>query len=175
MTDDVRDRADVSRLVDEFYRRAFADPLIGPIFTDVAHMDLDHHLPIICDFWETVLLRAGLYRRNALQLHLSLNARFPLREEHFSRWLELWISTVDEQFAGPKAELAKVQAKRIAGSIHRRVQGRSGSDFETVSVRREADPRIVGIDRGHDEVAIPPATVGAEQRASTSFAIPADE
>ncbi|WP_445154722.1 group III truncated hemoglobin [Arthrobacter sp. Hor0625] len=135
MNGDLKDRSDVTLLVEEFYRRAFADPLIGPIFTDIARMDLDHHLPIMCDFWETVLFRAGLYRRNALQKHLVLNARFPLQQEYFERWLTLWIANVDEHFAGEKADLAKVQARRIAGSIHRRVQGRSGSDFETLKPR----------------------------------------
>ena len=139
MIRDLRDRADIRELVEAFYRRAFADPLIGPIFTDVASMDLDHHLPIMCDFWETVLFRAGLYRRNALQLHLALNATYPLQQEHFDRWLELWADNVDERFAGQKAELAKVQAVRIAGSMQRRLQGRSGSDFETVELRRR-DP-----------------------------------
>ena len=139
MIRDLRDRADIRELVEAFYRRAFADPLIGPIFTDVASMDLDHHLPIMCDFWETVLFRAGLYRRNALQLHLALNAAYPLQQEHFDRWLELWADNVDERFAGQKAELAKVQAVRIAGSMQRRLQGRSGSDFETVELRRR-DP-----------------------------------
>ena len=136
------DRSDVARLVDEFYRRAFADPLIGSIFTDVARMDLDRHLPIMCDFWETVLFRAGLYRRNALQAHLDLSARFPLQQEHFERWLALWVENVDEHFAGEKAELAKIQATRIAGSIHRRLEGRSGSDFETLKPRshREGEP-----------------------------------
>lgn len=134
MLDDLHDRADVARLVAEFYRRAFADPLLGHIFTDIAKMDLDHHLPIITDFWQTVLFRAGLYRRNALAMHVALNGRFPLTAEHFDRWLLLWTGTVDELFAGPKADLAKVQARRIAGSIHRRLQGRSGSDFETLRV-----------------------------------------
>ena len=133
MIHDLRDRADISDLVGEFYRRAFADPLIGPIFTDVAKMDLDHHLPIMCDFWETVLFNAGLYRRNALQMHFVLNARHPLLPEHFERWLELWTTNVDEHFSGEKAELAKTQARRIAGSIARRMQGRSGSDFETIT------------------------------------------
>jgi hemoglobin len=132
MTRDLADRADVEQLVGTFYRSAFADPLIGPIFTDVAKMDLDHHMPIMCDFWETVLWRAGLYRRNALQIHMVLSARHPLEQEHFDRWLTLWTSTVDDLFAGPKADLAKLLAMRIAGSIHRRVQGRSGSDFETL-------------------------------------------
>jgi truncated hemoglobin YjbI len=132
MLSDLTGRADVQVLVESFYLRAFDDPLIGHIFTDVAHMDLAHHLPIMCDFWETVLFQAGLYRRNALALHVALNEKFPLSQAHFDRWLELWIENVDEKFAGEKAELAKTQARRIAGSIHRRVQGRSGSEFEAL-------------------------------------------
>ena len=135
MTHDLRDRADVERLVSAFYTAAFRDPLIGPIFTDVAHMDLAHHLPIMCDFWQTVLFRAGLYHRNALALHVALHAKHPLDAGHFDRWLELWAATVDALFAGEKAELAKLQATRIAGSIRRRLEGRSGSEFETIGVR----------------------------------------
>ncbi|HOA86596.1 MAG: group III truncated hemoglobin [Microbacteriaceae bacterium] len=136
MRQDIRDRADIALLVDAFYRRAFADPVIGPIFTDVAHLDLAHHLPIFADFWETVLFRAGKYRRNALQVHLVLNAKAPLRAEHFERWLQIWTSNVDEHFEGEVAERAKLQATRIAGSMHRRVQGRSGSEFETLKTRQ---------------------------------------
>jgi len=138
---DLRDSDDVDRLVSEFYGQELVDDLLGPIFTDIAHMDLDHHLPIICDFWETVLSRAGLYQRNALAIHVSLNARAPLGAKHFDRWLSLWSSTIDEHFAGEKAELAKVQGARIAGSIQRRLQGRSGSEFETVGIRDGASPR----------------------------------
>lgn len=122
MPEDLRDRSDVARLVEAFYRRAFDDALIGPIFTDIARMDLEHHLPIMCDFWETVLFRAGLYRRNALEMHLAINARFPLEAEHFDRWLALWTATVDEHFAGEHAEIAKVQATRIAGSLLTRMR-----------------------------------------------------
>jgi hemoglobin len=122
MPDDLAGRSDIRELVTAFYQRAFADPLIGPIFTDVARMDLAAHLPIMCDFWETALFRAGAYRRNALQAHLTLNARIALRGEHFDRWLALWCATVDERFAGPRAETAKIQAERIAGALHRRLR-----------------------------------------------------
>lgn len=132
---DLRDRDDISRLVREFYGRAFADPLIGRIFIDVARMDLEHHLPIMCDFWETVVFRAGSYRRNAFTLHEALNRRVPLGAAEFARWLELWTATVDDLFAGESAERAKVQARRIAGSMQRRLEGGSGSAFETIGTR----------------------------------------
>ncbi|MEP6843195.1 MAG: group III truncated hemoglobin [Pseudolysinimonas sp.] len=130
---DLRDRADVDSLVIAFYRAAFADPLIGPIFTDIAKMDLDHHLPIIGDFWQTVLFGSALYRRNALRMHQALNARVHLGHEEFDRWLSLWTACVDTQYAGPVAERAKLQAGRIAGSMQRRLAGRSGSAFETIT------------------------------------------
>jgi hemoglobin len=135
---DIADRADIEALVDAFYTSAFADPLIGHIFTDVAKMDLAHHLPIMCDFWQTVLFAAGLYRRNALQVHFVLNAREPLTPAHFDRWLELWTQSVDHWYAGPVAERAKLQAQRIAGSMQRRIAGRSGSEFESIAVAGRA-------------------------------------
>jgi hemoglobin len=138
---DIADRADVAELVTAFYTRAFADDVIGHIFTDVVQMDLDRHLPIMCDFWQTVLFDAGLYRRNALQLHYVLHARHPLQQHHFDRWLSLWASTVDDLFTGPVAERAKLQATRIAASIHRRLDGRSGSEYETIGRR---DPSVHG-------------------------------
>lgn len=133
MERDIEDRSDIADLVETFYRRAFEDDLLGPIFTDVAHLDLDRHLPIMCDFWETVLFRAGLYQRNAFGVHVALNAKTSLGSEHFERWLQIWVTNVDDRFAGEKAERAKTQAGRIAASIHRRLQVRSGSAFETLS------------------------------------------
>jgi hemoglobin len=133
---DVADRADIEELVDAFYRAVFADPLIGPIFTEVARVDPQRHFPVMYDFWDTVLFGTGSYRRNALQAHLALNARHPLEEAHFARWLELWGRTLDERFAGPHVERAKLQAGRIAGSIGRRVAGHEGGEPLTILTTR---------------------------------------
>lgn len=132
---DIATRADILALVEAFYTKAFHDDLIGHIFTDVVHMDLAAHMPIMADFWQTVLFKAGLYKRNALKIHFDIHAKVPLTLEHFNRWLQLWTSTVDELFAGEKAELAKVQAHHIAGSLNRRVTGRSASQYSTISLR----------------------------------------
>lgn len=135
---DIATRQDVLMLVETFYTKAFKDDLIGPIFTEVAHMDLPRHMPIMADFWQTVLFKAGLYRRNALKVHFEINAKEPLTLEHFNRWLHLWTTTVDENFSGEKAELAKVSAHQIAGSMHRRVTGRAASQYTTISRRPQA-------------------------------------
>lgn len=120
---DIANRGDITALLRDFYGRAFRDELLGPVFVDIAHMDLEAHLPVICDFWETVLFRAGTYRRNALRPHQRLHTRARLTPAHFVRWLTLWRATVDDRHVGPKAELAKLQATRIAGAMSRRITG----------------------------------------------------
>jgi hemoglobin len=86
----IADRADISRLVAEFYRRGFAGDLLGPVFVGIARVDLSAHLPVMCGFWETMLLRAGRYRRNALRSHVVLDAEVTLTSAHFARWPALW-------------------------------------------------------------------------------------
>lgn len=125
MTDersDIRTRADCERLVRVFYGRALADPVIGFIFVDVARLDLEAHVPRITSFWETILLGAHSYAGGAFRPHAQLNAKVRLRAGHFERWLWLWRTCVDELFAGPRAELAKTHADRVARAFHARLQ-----------------------------------------------------
>ena len=120
---DIATRDDCERLVRAFYGRALEDPIIGWLFTDVARLDLEAHVPTITSFWETVLLGARTYAGGAFRPHALLHARAGLRGGHFARWLALWSQTVDEQFAGPVAEEAKAHAVRVADAFHRRLQG----------------------------------------------------
>ncbi len=120
---DIETRADVEVLVRAFYERALRDPVIGWLFTDIAHLDLEAHLPVIASFWETILLGNQTYAGGAFAVHASLNRLAPLRSGHFERWLLLWRTTVDEHFTGPRAELAKAHAQRVARAFHRRLQG----------------------------------------------------
>jgi hemoglobin len=106
-----------------FYGRALDDPIIGFLFTDVAQLDLEAHLPVIASFWETILLDAHSYGGGAFAVHASLNRQVPLRPGHFERWLALWGETVDELFAGPRAEQAKTHAQRVARAFSRRLAG----------------------------------------------------
>lgn len=100
-----------------FYERALADEVIGYIFSDVAHLDLEHHLPIIGDFWESVLFETPDYSkrgRNPLEVHKHLHLLSPLTTEHFARWLQIFTTTVNDEFAGERAEFLKMRAEAIA-------------------------------------------------------------
>ena len=118
---DIEKRADCERLVRAFYERALEDPIIGWIFVDVAKLDLEAHVPVIASFWETMLLGGQSYSGGAFRPHADLHARIGLRSGHFERWLMLWKTTVDELFAGERAELAKAHALRVAAAFQRRL------------------------------------------------------
>jgi hemoglobin len=119
---DIETRADCERLVRAFYGKAMVDPIIGFIFVDVAKLDLEAHVPVIASFWETVLLGAGSYRGGAFGPHAQLHAKVQLQKGHFERWLVLWFATVDELFAGERADEAKAHALRVARAFHGRLQ-----------------------------------------------------
>jgi hemoglobin len=124
---DLATRDDVDVLLRRFYGRVFADDVLTEPFSELRAQGLESHLPVMCDFWETVLFRAGLYRGNALMVHRQLNERHPLHANHFARWLALWGAAVDEMYDGPSASRAKVQVGRIANSLHRRVRSSEGA------------------------------------------------
>ena len=117
MKPDIENRADIDRLMQVFYERALIDEVIGYIFTDVAQLDLESHLPIIGDFWETLLFRTGDYPshgRNPLAVHRQLHLKSALEPKHFSRWLKLFAQSVDDEFEGVRADFIKMRAHAIA-------------------------------------------------------------
>jgi len=61
-------------------------------------------------FWQTIILGEQTYNGNPFPLH----ARMPLQQRHFDAWLTLWTATIDQLFAGPKADDTKVRAGQLA-------------------------------------------------------------
>ncbi len=126
MKTDIQNRQDIDRLMNAFYSKAMNDDVIGYIFTDVAKLDLEHHLPIIGDFWETIVFQNPIYAkhgRNPLDIHGKLNEMTPLLPEHFTRWLEIFNRTTDELFEGDKADFIKMRAAAIATRMLQYVGG----------------------------------------------------
>lgn len=61
-------------------------------------------------FWSSMMLGEFSYQGNPFEKHANL----PIKQEHFSQWLNLFIQTVDENFKGDKAEEIKERAQSIA-------------------------------------------------------------
>lgn len=114
MKKDIESRADLLLLVTRFYDKLLNDDSISYLFTDVAKINLEHHLPVLVDFWDNILFQSDTYRKNAMQPHWALHQKSPLENHHFDNWLRYFTETVDELFEGEKAFLAKERALSIA-------------------------------------------------------------
>ncbi len=111
---DIQNREDLLLLMQEFYKKLLTDDSISYLFTDIAKINLAHHLPVLVDFWDSLLFQSDTYRKNAMQPHLHLHQQSPLQPHHFETWLRYFKSTVDELFNGEKVFLAKERATSIA-------------------------------------------------------------
>lgn len=141
---DITTRDDVERLVVAFYRYAAMDELLGPVFA-AAHVDWPARIATLTDFWSSQLLGERSYEGNPLRAHEPSHARTPFTDAHFDRWLDLFCSTVDEQFTGPTAELAKRRAAKMASALRRLLTGRHGGPAEPIEpMWRRADGRESG-------------------------------
>jgi hemoglobin len=111
---DIRSRKDLEHLMRSFYTTVIDDAVIGYLFTEVAQIDLKKHLPVIVDFWETVVFGVQRYTGNPMSIHHALHTKSPLRAEHFERWLTIFCAAVDADFSGTNAERIKARARSIA-------------------------------------------------------------
>jgi hemoglobin len=114
MKKDIRNRKDIEGLVNAFYEKVKADPIIGYIFTERIKMNWAMHLPIMYDFWENSLLYTGSYNGNPMDIHRKIHQLAHLEISHFEQWTKLFIATVDELYEGEKALLAKQRAFSIS-------------------------------------------------------------
>ena len=114
---DLLTEADIIRLVDAFYARVNDDPLLRPVFNDVARVNWATHLPTMYDFWSSVLLGTSRYKGRPFAKHFPL----PIQAAHFQQWLALFRATVDALFAGPKAAEAKTKAQNIGAMFEHRM------------------------------------------------------
>ncbi len=98
---------DIKILVDTFYTKVLQDKDLNHIFTDIAKLDFDAHMPTMYSFWESMLFGAASYKGNPMLAHIKLNQKIKLNEIHFDRWRTLFFTCLDEGFYGEKVTEAK--------------------------------------------------------------------
>jgi hemoglobin len=128
--------ADVEALLRGFYGQVLVDDILAEPFAEIRANGLESHLPVMCDFWQTVLFSVRLYGGSAVRAHQPVHDRYLLTAGHFLRWLQLWTSTIDQMYQGPVAEHAKIQATRIARAMHRRLTGNDSEELDVLLRQR---------------------------------------
>ena len=103
---------DIARLVDAFYDKVRADPVIGPIFNEAVH-DWPEHKRLLTSFWCSVVLKAQTYRGNPMRAHRP----WPIQAQHFDHWLALWRETTAELLPEAEADTMVAFAERIGQSL----------------------------------------------------------
>jgi len=114
MKKDIETREELEGFLWSFYKQAFADELIGRFFIEVVPLDLNTHVPVIADFWESVAFNKPSYRKNVMEVHKHIHHLSKIRKEHLDRWVKIFTGTLDENFEGSRTELMKQRARSIA-------------------------------------------------------------
>ncbi len=110
MKKELENEDDIKLLVDTFYDKVNANAILSPVFNDFAQINWEHHLPVMYNFWSTVLFGSMTYKGQPFPKHL----RLPVDTLHFEQWISLFTATVDELFEGERATEAKQKATSIA-------------------------------------------------------------
>ncbi|MDJ0877728.1 MAG: group III truncated hemoglobin [Halieaceae bacterium] len=116
---DLDSREQIAAFVDAFYAELLEDPLLAPIFLDVAAVDLDVHKPHIVDYWCKLLLGDPGYQRHTMNIHRKLHGKRELTAADFERWVSFFQRTVDAGWQGEKADRARRIARTIADNMQR--------------------------------------------------------
>lgn len=113
---DIQTQEDIYKVVDEFYKKLFADERISYIFTDVIPVDqkLEEHLQILVKFWSQAILGTGGYFNNMTQIHLDVHNKSALSKELFTIWLEHFEAAINENFEGFNGERMKNMAHNLS-------------------------------------------------------------
>jgi hemoglobin len=135
----------IRELVYGFYDRVRADPLLGPVFEAKLAGRWDDHLPKMCMFWGSLVLGAKQYRGNVQQAHQPLEGVEP---HHFSRWLYLFLDTVESRYQPAAAVRFMEPALRIAQSLQ---LSRFGWDYKIPAEQQALLERVAPKRRPHDD------------------------
>jgi hemoglobin len=104
-------------LVSHFYQSVQHDELLGPIFNDVAKVDWAHHIELICQFWNSIMLKTNEYHGSPYMKHVILGEKVELTEAHFARWLMLFQQAAFKYLPEQEAHLIVTRATMIANSL----------------------------------------------------------
>jgi hemoglobin len=118
MKKDIENIEDIEKLVNVFYERIRENEQLGPVFNQVIKDKWPEHLSKMVSFWQTILLYEHTYSGSPFPPH----AKLPIEKSHFDTWVDLFQQTVDNLFAGEKADAAKARAVILGVTFSSKLQ-----------------------------------------------------
>ena len=125
---DIITSEDIKTLVDAFYEKVRRDELLSPIFNGRIQNRWPQHLEKMYSFWQTVLINKPTYSGSPFPPH----AQLPINRSHFEKWIELFISTIDELFKGDKSTEAKWRAGKMAEMFQNKIEYYRDKGFKQI-------------------------------------------
>lgn len=119
---DIQNRKDIELIIDKFYQKVLKDDVIKHFFTKAVSLDWEIHIPIMYDFWESILLDGNKYKGNPMIKHIDLSRKTPIEQLHLDRWLQLWEDNIRSAYEGKKAEEAIERAYSIGGLMLHKIK-----------------------------------------------------
>jgi hemoglobin len=105
----------IRAVLDAFYAKVRADPDLGPVFAKAIPDEAwPTHMAVIQDFWSSVMLKTGRYKRNPFAVHMGVEGISPAL---FDRWLGLFGETCRTVLVPHLAEEMHERAIRIGESL----------------------------------------------------------
>lgn len=126
---DISTREDIELLVDTFYTKVRSDETIGYFFTKIAAVAWEDHIPIMYDFWSSILINEGQYKGGLIMKHILLDKKSKLEQQHLDKWKELFFETLDELFEGETVDEAKRRAETMGQLMMFKVGRSRGDNF----------------------------------------------
>ena len=99
-----------------FYEKAIKDEILSPFFIDEIGDDLSsedwgEHIELLADFWLAKILGEDTYYGSFVGAHVKMPH---LKQETFTRWLELFSQTADEIYVSELAEVFKKKGDQFS-------------------------------------------------------------
>jgi len=129
MKKEIENKEDIRLLVESFYHKVIDDDIIGDIFRETLFFKWETHIPVMIDFWETMLLNTSTYKGNTMRVHIELNKKHPLTPTHFLQWEKLFFETLDEHFIGSKVSEAKKRVELMEVLMQTKIAQSNNPNF----------------------------------------------
>lgn len=110
-------RADIERVVTEFYKRIRNHPTLGPVFAKSIPSTADAwgpHEAKIAGFWANAILHERSYSGNPMAVHMATPH---VHADHFPIWLDLFETTLRDTLDADQADSFNAFARRIGRGL----------------------------------------------------------